>query len=326
MRTRAILRLLAALSVFALLAAACGDDDESTDAGADPADQVDDGMSDDDVTDDDMTHDGSDPDHDDHDDDMADGDMTDGDMTDGDMTDGDMAGGHDHGVVDVASDVAPEVDLEVFADPAGGVNIHVISDNFEVTPRAASTDHVDGQGHYHLLIDGEKVLRFYNDWIYYAGVVEGDVEITVVVSANDHRSYAIGGEEITASLTFTVPAHEHDDHSHDEVSGVEIVGDAPTIGVEVLEDPKSGWNAFVSLDGLTLSPENVSTEHVDGEGHLHIYANGQKLGRLYDLATHIGALPEGDVEISVVAYTNDHNPYLVDGAPVSAAVTVTVAP
>ena len=40
MRTRAILRLLAALSVLALLAAACGEDDEPTTAGDDPAGDV----------------------------------------------------------------------------------------------------------------------------------------------------------------------------------------------------------------------------------------------------------------------------------------------
>ena len=74
----------------------------------------------------------------------------------------------------------------------------------------------------------------------------------------------------------------------------------------------------------TLSPENVNGDHVAGEGHLHIYANGQKLGRLYGTATHIAALPDGDVEISVVAYTNDHMPYELDGQPISDAVTVTV--
>jgi hypothetical protein len=272
-------------------------------------------MSDTDMSDTDM----SDTDHDHdllHDDDDHEHDVT--------HDDHDDMAHDDHAMVEVAAEGAPEVDIEVFADPAGGVNIHVLTDNYTVTPRAASTDHVDGEGHFHLYIDGEKVLRFYNDWIYYAGVTEGDVDIAVELSANDHSAYAIDGERIMADVMFAVPAHEHDDHSHDEVTPVDFVGDTPRIELEVVDDPKSGWNAFITLDGMTLSPEHASTGHVDGEGHLHIYANGQKLGRLYGPATHIAALPEGEVEISVVAYTNDHNPYLADGQPISAASMVTV--
>ena len=303
MRTRAILRLFAALSVLALLASACGDDDTTT-AGDDPA-----------TTTTDMSDDMSDTDHDDDHD-------HDGDMTDGDMTDGDM---HDHGMVEIAAEGAPTVDIEVVADPAGGVNIHVLTENYTIAPESASTDHVEGEGHFHLYVDGEKVLRFYNEWIYYAGVTEGEVTIAVELSANDHRAYAVDGERLVAETVFDVPEHSHDEHSHDVAESVEFAGEAPTIGLDVVDDPKSGWNAFVTLDGFTLSPEHASGDHVDGEGHLHIYANGQKLGRLYGPATHIAALPEGDVEITVVAYTNDHRPYVVDGQPISAAATVTVA-
>jgi len=311
MRKRAILRLLAALSVLVLFAAACGEDDSPVTADAG------DGVADDDMADDDMV-----------DDDMADDDMADGEHEhDGDdpvqNPDGEM---HEHdGMVAVAAEGAPEVAIDVVADPAGGVNIRVTTENFTASPESASSDHVDGQGHFHLYVDGEKVLRFYNEWIYYAGVVEGDVEIAVGLSANDHRAYAIDGAEIRAAVTFTVPEHAHSGHSHEDPTAVDFVGDAPTIGLDVVADAVSGWNAFITLDGMTLSPENASTDHVDGEGHLHIYANGQKLGRLYGSATHLSALPDGDVEISVVAYTNDHNPYLADGQPISAATMVTVS-
>ncbi|MEQ8839618.1 MAG: hypothetical protein RIB98_01445 [Acidimicrobiales bacterium] len=320
MRARATLRLLAALFALTLIASACGDDDESTTATDDTADDdvANDETATDDMADGDMDHDDM-ADHE-HDDDMDHDDMADGDIDHDDMAD------HEHGVVEVAADGAPTVDLDVVADPAGGVNIHVMTENFTPNPQAASTDHVEGEGHFHLYVDGEKVLRFYDEWIYYAGVTEGDVEIGVSVNANDHRTYAVDGEEIRADMAFTVPEHSHDDHSHEEAEGVEYVGDAPALGLEVVEDPMSGWNAFLTVGGMTLSPEHASGEHVDGEGHLHIYANGQKLGRLYGTATHLAALPEGEVEISIVAYTNDHQPYLVDGQPVSAATTVAVAP
>lgn len=252
------------------------------------------------------------------------GDMADGDMADDDTTSDD--GGHDHGeAVEFTGDVVPTIAIEVDADPAGGINVHVTSTDFAVNPEAASTEHVEGEGHYHLYLDGEKVLRFYNDAVHVAGVPEGDVVVAVELSANDHRSYAVDGEPLRATTTFTVPEHAHGEHSHDDPVAVEWTGDPVSLALVVEVDPKSGWNAFVAVDGMTLSPEHVNGDHVAGEGHLHIYANGQKLGRLYGPATHIAALPAGDVEISVGAYTNDHMPYEIDGEPVAASVIVEVA-
>ena len=77
-------KLLAVLFAFLLLAAACGDDSDSTttDPAVDPVPEED--MSDDD----DMA-----------DDDMADDDMSDDDMSDDDMADDDMADDADHAAI-----------------------------------------------------------------------------------------------------------------------------------------------------------------------------------------------------------------------------------
>lgn len=317
MRTRIFLRLLAAFLAFTLIAAACGDDDTTT-SDVDPADTAPADTSAPPTTAPSEMEDMEDMEH-------EEGDHQEGDHEEEEHPD-EMEGEHAHdGVIDVTGSVVPTVALEVFADPAGGVNVQVTSTDFAVTPEAASTEPVDGQGHYHLYVDGEKVLRFYNDWIYYSGVVEGDVEIGVELSANDHSSLAVDGEIIQASVTFAVPAHVHEEHAHGDPEPLEFVGDAPALAVEVETDPKSGWNAFVTVDGMVLSAEHASGDHVDGEGHLHIYANGQKLGRLYGGATHIPALPDGEVEITVAAYANDHRPYVVDGVAVEASATVTVA-
>ena len=230
----------------------------------------------------------------------------------------------DDDVVEFKGQDVPTIDIGVVADSAGGINIAVRTTNYTIAPRSASTEHAEGEGHFHLYIDGEKVLRFYNEWIYVAGVTEGDVEIMVELSANDHRAYARDGDRLYAMTTFSVPDHTHDAHSHDEPIEVEFAGPVPTLSVEVLPDPKSGYNAFIKVDGIVLSGDHASQEPVDGEGHLNIYVNGQKIGRLYGGATHIGALPEGDLEIMVAAYSNDHQPYVVDGQPVEAQTTITV--
>lgn len=310
MRTNAHLRVLTALFAVALVAAACGESNAPTTTDASNTDASESTTTHSDV------HDGGDDDghHHDHDAESAES------VHDDDGED------HHHGMpVDADAANPPTIAVEVDADPAGGINIHVTTTGFDVVPEAASTDHIDGEGHFHLWIDGEKVLRFYNESVYFAGVTEGEVEVMVELSANDHRQYVVDGEPIVAMTTFTVPPHDHGAHSHGAADSIAWEGEAPELTVEVVEDPKSGFNAFITVDGLTLSADNVGGPNVDGEGHLHIYANGQKLGRLYGTATHIPALPEGDVEITVGAFSNDHSPYVIDGEPVEASTTITVA-
>lgn len=292
MRAHALFRVLVTLFAVALLAAACGDDEPATE-----------------IVSADGTAEDADHDHGVADDHGADHDES-----------------HDHGEpVEIDAAIAPTVALDVGADPAGGINVHVSTTGYTIAPEAASTEHVEGEGHFHLSIDGEKVLRFYNESVYYAGVTEGDVDVMVELSANDHRAYAVDGEPIVAMATFTVPAHDHGDHDHGETETLEWEGEAPELAVEVVEDPKSGYNAFITLSGMTLSPENVNGDHVAGEGHLHIYVDGQKLGRLYGTATHIPVLPDGEVEITVGAFANDHQQYVFGGDPIEATTTITVA-
>ncbi|MGB0502341.1 MAG: hypothetical protein ACPGNP_14260, partial [Acidimicrobiales bacterium] len=233
---------------------------------------------------------------------------------------------HDHGSpVDFEGAEIPTLGVRVESDPAGGINITVDTTNFLVAPEAASTTHVEGEGHFHLYVDGTKVQRFYNEAIYFAGVTEGEVTVMVELSANDHRTYAVDGEPIVATATVDVPPHDHGAHSHGDAGQVAWEGAAPQMTIEVVEDPKSGYNALIAVDGLTLSAENVNGDHVDDEGHLHLYVNGQKVGRLYGDATHIPVLPVGEVEITIGAFTNDHSAYVIDGEPIEASISVMIA-
>ena len=115
--TSRMLRLLAALLTLSLIAAACGDDDETTDAG--------DGVSDMADEDHDGAHDGdhdADPDDHDHDDHGA-------------ATDDAGHGHEDHGDVEFEGANPPSVDVEVTSDPAGGINVFVATENFTGAPR-----------------------------------------------------------------------------------------------------------------------------------------------------------------------------------------------
>ena len=75
----------------------------------------------------------------------------------------DTAGSHDHStLLSMAADAsAPSLAVHAMRDPASGWNLHVITENFTFSPQNASRDHVPGEGHAHVYINGVKLGRFY---------------------------------------------------------------------------------------------------------------------------------------------------------------------
>ena len=251
--------------------------------------------------------------------------MSDDEMSDEEMSDDEMAGGHDHGdVIEVPDGMAvPAVAIRLEADPKSGHNLFVDIENFDIAPENASTDPVDGEGHLHLYVNGERKMRFYNTELHLGGLPEGDHEITVEVSANNHSAYAVDGEAIRASGNISVEAAG--EHSHDEMAPHEVEeANAPTVSLEVTEDPKSGWNLHFPTDGIELSAAAASTEHVDGQGHMHLLIDGVKAARVYGEWWHLASLTEGEHEISIELNGNDHAPYSIGGETIAATTTVSV--
>ena len=66
-------------------------------------------------------------------------------------------------------------------------------------------------------------------------------------------------------------------------------------------------------------------ETTSGEGHAHLYLDGQKVGRMYGEWFHLNQdLSAGDHDIRVVLSANDHSDYVSGGDPIEATTTVTV--
>ena len=121
---------------------------------------------------------------------------------------------------------------------------------------------------------------------------------------------------------------ESDEHamSHETIVEVPAGTSAPTVGLEVTQDPSGSWNARITTNNFRFAPEHVSLENVMGEGHAHIYVDGVKVNRVYGNWYHLGALSEGEHEVSVSLNANDHSSYAVDGEKITDVVTVTVEP
>lgn len=218
---------------------------------------------------------------------------------------------------------SPSIELTVEDDPMAGHNLFIELDNFTIAPESASTDPVDGEGHLHLYVDGERMMRFYNTAIHLGGLEPGEHTVAVEVSQNDHSAYEIDGEPIRASATIDVADTGHS-HGHSDV--VDFEGDdAPTVEVTVTKDPKSGWNVSATVENFTITPENASTDPVDGEGHLHLLIDGEKVTRLYGTDWHIASLDEGTHEIDIEVSHNNHAAYGDSGEPIRGSATIEVS-
>lgn len=189
---------------------------------------------------------------------------------------------HHHGeTLEVAFSPVPSVELEVFADPKSGWNLHVVPTDFRLAPENASTDPIDGEGHMHLYVDGQKITRLYGEWFYLAALDDGDHEIRVELSANDHRALSVDGELIDATTIIAevgpVPIEDGGDSDAESLSADEgTTEEAPaeetddaTISVAYVGGTLTGGGRQEVAIGemVTLRVEADVTDHV----HVHGY-------------------------------------------------------
>ena len=236
-------------------------------------------------------------------------------------------GHHVHGSsVEVAEGLpVPTIAIEVTEDPVEGWNLRVLTTDFEIVPENVSTAHIDGEGHMHLYIDGEKASRLYGEWHHIGPLAPGEHEVRVELSANDHSAMVVDGDIIDA--TAVIVAQEMDGHAmgHDHVEPREAPEPHPSVTAELVDDPAGGWSLHAVPSNFRLAPENASGDHVDGEGHMHLYINGEKAARVYETWHQMPPLPAGTHQVTVALQTNDHAPLTRGGGAIAADITLEVA-
>lgn len=87
----------------------------------------------------------------------------------------------------------PRLALDVHEDMHGGWNVRLITQNFEFTPEECGQGHIDGHGHAHLYLNGEKIARLYSPWYHINSLPKGKHDFKVVLTSNEHAEYAING-------------------------------------------------------------------------------------------------------------------------------------
>lgn len=139
-----------------------------------------------------------------------------------------------------------------------------------------------------------------------------------------------------ASNNVTFDGHDHGTHSHATAPGdvqshdhdamVDLpVDGAPSLAVQLMADPVSGWNLHVQTEAFRFAPEHAGGPHVPREGHAHVYVDGVKIARLYGNWMHLAELPEA-ATVAVTLNSNDHKMLSVAGEVLRATATLPAAP
>lgn len=134
----------------------------------------------------------------------------------------------------------------------------------------------------------------------------------ITLDGHDHGAHGVAGHGDM----------DHGGESHGELLSLAPSASAPSLAIAAMADPMSGHNLHIMVENFTFSPENASLAHVEGEGHAHVYINGEKLGRFYGPWVHLDGLPGGEVVVEVTLNANDHRELAVGDVPLRASVTI----
>ena len=127
----------------------------------------------------------------------------------------DIAAANDHGankIHEVQKGEVPTISVDAKKDPTGGFNVQVITTNFRWTPEKASDKHIEGQGHAHVYLADQKIIRLYNNWFhlntFQFATTPGEQLLRVELVGNDHAPITVNAEQISSELLVDVPVDE----------------------------------------------------------------------------------------------------------------------
>jgi hypothetical protein len=122
-------------------------------------------------------------------------------------------------VHEIEQEAAPKAVLEIKKDPTGGFNVHVVTTNFIWRPEMASMQHVPGEGHAHVYLDGRKIMRIYNEWFhlntFQFATKAGEQLLSIEFVGNDHAPYTIQGLPVGSEQIVDVLSDEIQPSSRD---------------------------------------------------------------------------------------------------------------
>lgn len=120
----------------------------------------------------------------------------------------DESSAHSHAgsnTVDAPSGMGVSVHVVPDAHSTGGLNVRIDTTGFAFAPLSVNGEHVPGEGHAHIYVDGVKVARVYGPWFFLGGLAAGEHEVRVTLTSNAHQPYVADGEPVESTVVVTVP-------------------------------------------------------------------------------------------------------------------------
>ena len=130
---------------------------------------------------------------------------------------------------------------------------------------------------------------------------------------------------ISAGLILAVNSLKGNPMGHEHSKNVEWEGDdQPSLYLSVQPYDSYGWVVIYNANNFTFNAENASSQHIQGEGHGHLYVNDVKIARLYGEPYYLRDLNMGANTIRITLNTNNHLSYVFNGAAIEKNVEIVV--
>lgn len=146
---------------------------------------------------------------------------------------------HQHGAQTVEAQSEMSFNIRVEPDTIKGANLFLANiKGFAFTPENVDGDHVAGEGHAHVYVNGVKVGRLYGDAMKLEQMAEGENAVRVALNSNDHAEYTWNGKTVEATAVIVIAegmggegygdhtsdgdgdSHDHDGDAHEGQSSV----------------------------------------------------------------------------------------------------------
>jgi hypothetical protein len=217
----------------------------------------------------------------------------------------------------------PSLELTVVKDPVTGWLVQSRLANFQLAPEESSTEYREGRGHLHFHVDGQMVAHVYGEFFYLPDLSIGEHRVRMELAGSDHRPLSIGDGIVGGAWTIEQPdpADPVRFHQRHENPTLNLTGDVrPAVALELHPDPELGHLAEIQATGFSLEPLNMSSYHIDGEGHFRLSIDGQERMRVFSTWFQVPWMDPGDHTLTVELMTNDHRVYSSDDEPIGASV------
>ena len=114
------------------------------------------------------------------------------------------AGAMSHGgAVPAPSEMSVAITLT--PDSVDGLNLQISTTGFKWSPEGAGGEHVAGEGHAHVYVDGVKRARAYGPWLHLSALDPGTRHVRVTLNGNAHGEYVREGQPVAAEASAEVP-------------------------------------------------------------------------------------------------------------------------